>query len=124
MNGKRKTRPDQTGEFIRKQSRFSAAHQAYRDCPHYPCHAFPENQDHLNCLFCFCLFYPCGGSPGPGKWVRGAGGKRTWDCSSCTLIHRDDAAARILELLAEKSPLGKIRRTIRAEFGKTIRPEE
>ena len=103
-------------ESFLKQIGFSNSHQSYRDCPYYPCHALPAGQDHLNCLLCYCPFYPCGNSVGTGRWTSGGRTGKIWDCTECSFIHRDDVAARILELFLTGWPAARIRRQIRREF--------
>lgn len=106
-----------TGPF-RKQTAFSMTHQTYRDCAWYPCHPLPEGQDHLNCLFCYCPFYPCENRVGNGVWITGKNGNPVWDCTPCTVVHRDDSAALIMELLFRRSGDSRIQKKIRGEFGK------
>jgi Zn-finger protein len=103
-------------EHFRKQNAFSMAHQSYLDCAWYPCHALPEGQDHLNCLFCYCPFYPCGNLVGTGNWVRGKEGEKVWDCSSCSFIHRDDVTALVMELFHQGAAAGKARKVLRKAF--------
>lgn len=121
MSGEKEQNAGDLDGAIRKQALFSAAHQAYRDCRYYPCHTFPDGQEHLNCLFCYCPFYPCGNAAGSGKWIKGKDGKRIWDCSACIMVHRDDVSARILELLVKKYSMNRIKKIIRREFQKPDR---
>jgi Zn-finger protein len=103
-------------DHFRKQNAFSMTHQAYKDCAYYPCHALPEGQAHLNCLFCYCPFYPCDNRVGTGEWTAGKDG-RVWDCTPCAFVHRDDAAALIMELFHrgyKKKQAGKL---LREELG-------
>lgn len=103
-------------EFFHKQALFSAAHQTYGDCKYYPCHSFPGGQNHLNCLFCYCPFYPCANKVGTGTWTNGQDGKRVWDCSSCSFIHRDDVSSRVYELFLKDKSARQIKKIIRGEF--------
>ncbi len=106
---------------------FTNRNQRYKNCSFYPCHRLPlefygkdgkstQIQDELNCLFCYCPFYPCGNRPGNGKWIRTKNGKRVWDCSGCGFIHRDDVVKRFLVLLYKNKSVSSIRRTLAREF--------
>jgi len=100
---------------FKNQISFALKHLSFKDCPYYPCHKMPEGKE-LNCFFCFCPFYPCKGKIGDGKWIKSTDGKKIWDCSDCTFIHRDDVVDRILELLYENKKFKRIKRIIKKEF--------
>lgn len=59
------------------------------NCERYPCH-FPEQ----DCAFCFCPFYPCRDSRTGGRDYGGV-----WACDACHLIHRQDVAAMVMDVL-------------------------
>jgi len=52
-----------------------------KDCQYFPCHKV-ENEEDLNCMFCYCPLYlmeECGGN------YRNTGGVK--DCSYCLIPH-------------------------------------
>lgn len=104
-------------KYFDRQSAFSSEHQAYTDCPFYPCHELPSGQDQLNCLFCYCPFYPCENRVGNGLWIR-CGKKKIWDCTPCTFIHRKDVSARLFGLMFDGKTARQTERILRREFRK------
>lgn len=107
-----KSIPSETLAYLEKQLDFSSRHQAYTDCPYYPCHAFPEGQNHLNCLFCYCPFYPCGGKLGGGRWIDTPNG-RCFDCSDCTRFHTDTEVAEVMKRLTLGENIRQIARRLK-----------
>lgn len=95
---------------FKDQLGFARGRGAFKDCSFYPCHAMPEGEN-LDCTFCYCPFYPCGGKIGTGAWYKGV-----WDCSSCGFIHRGEIVSRIFELIYDNKKISKIKKTIRKEF--------
>ena len=60
-------------------------------CKYYPCLEGLED-----CTFCYCPLYPCGKKYRGGKWIKDSNKKEIWDCSNCTIIHREDVVKRLL----------------------------
>ena len=63
-----------------------------KNCKYYPCHKNIED-----CTFCYCPFYPCGKKYRGGKWIKNKNKKDIWDCTNCTIIHREDVVKKLLE---------------------------
>lgn len=55
-----------------------------RDCEYFPCHK--TNNEHFNCLFCYCPLYPLGDQCG-GNFTYTIQGVK--DCSNCLLPHSE-----------------------------------
>ncbi len=99
-----------------KQTRFAFTHVRFKDCAYYPCHTIPEDQDGLNCFYCYCPFYPCGHSSRGGKWIKGVDQSEIWDCSECNFVHQDKVALRMKELSYENLSWSKINVLLQKEF--------
>jgi Zn-finger protein len=103
-------------KYFLTQLDFANRHFGFRDCTYYHCHKFPEGQEWLNCVFCYCPFYPCNGKLGPGKWIIGGRGKKVFDCSDCNFIHRDEIVREIFRLLYEGKSFKQISKMLKKEF--------
>ncbi|MEM2096706.1 MAG: cysteine-rich small domain-containing protein [Methanothrix sp.] len=73
-------------------------------CDRYPCHF--EGQD---CTFCFCPFYPCL-DESLGCMIDGV-----WRCDGCTMLHRADVAAEVVEALLRGDELEAVWRRVRSQ---------
>lgn len=100
------------------QLSFANQHFYFKDCKYYPCHKIPEGQRELNCIFCYCPFYPCNGKLGEGHWINQNNGKKVFDCSDCSFIHRNKVVTRFFQLLYEGKPLNKIKKLLIREKNK------
>jgi len=54
------------------------------ECKYYPCHRLPNNE-HFNCIFCYCPLYFLGDKCGGNFQYTGA--KRVKNCADCYLPH-------------------------------------
>jgi Zn-finger protein len=103
-NTTRKTEDDPTGPTIEQQyciqwkAQKSTEKQRNKminkNCKHYPCH---EKNELENCLLCFCPIYPCENNK-LGHFIKNESQTKVWDCSNCTLFHKDHVAKKILEI--------------------------
>ena len=77
-----------------KEHKNSAAFFANKQCRYYPCH---ENDEDINCLFCYCPLYhmDC-----PGNYeMTEAGGKTIKNCKDCVYPHMADNYPEIIKRL-------------------------
>jgi len=68
------------------------------NCEKFPCHALDQD-----CSLCFCPFYPCENSRTGGRYEGGV-----WSCESCTIIHRPDVAAMVLDDLMRGEDISRV----------------
>lgn len=62
-------------------------------CDYYPCH---KDMEELNCMFCYCPFYPEEKCPGNPTWL-GVHGTCLKDCSACTFPHKPENFSIIVD---------------------------
>jgi Zn-finger protein len=55
-----------------------------KDCSYYPCHKVDSMTD---CRLCYCPIFPCE-LKSLGKFI-GKGKKRVWDCTNCSIFHKE-----------------------------------
>lgn len=64
-----------------------------KDCAYFPCHKCGE-EEHFNCLFCYCPLYALGDKCGGAFTYTEQGIK---DCSRCLTPHRSESYDEIME---------------------------
>ena len=74
------------------------------NCERFPCHSLDQD-----CSLCFCPFYPCRDERTGGRMVEGA-----WDCRSCSIIHRPEVAAMVLDGLMKGEALESVWKKLEA----------
>lgn len=58
-------------------------------CKYFPCHNKLED-----CTFCYCPYYACNNKK-RGKYISNTEGKKIWDCSDCSWIHKKSVVNKI-----------------------------
>lgn len=80
-----------------------------KQCEYFPCHACKDTEN-FSCLFCYCPLYALGDRCGGNFRYTEQGIK---DCSGCTVPHRRENYAYVMERmalvleLAKKQPKGE-----------------
>ena len=61
-----------------------------KDCPYFPCHKGLEDE-HFNCLFCYCpLYFKTGDCGGNYRMIDLPDGSQLKDCTDCLIPHNKD----------------------------------
>lgn len=66
-----------------------------RECEYFPCHR-TRDEEHFNCLFCYCPLYFAGDACGGNFTLTKTGAK---DCSACLIPHSAGGYEYILKKL-------------------------
>ncbi len=75
----------------------SARFFSNKECEYYPCH---KGIDELNCLFCFCPFYPREKCPGKPVMTE-KNGRIIKSCINCTYPHDPDHYDSMMRMLKQ-----------------------
>ena len=74
-----------------------------KECEYFPCHKCAD-EEHFNCLFCYCPLYALGENCGGNFTYTEQGIK---DCSECLRPHRKDAFDSIMQKMGDVMLLAK-----------------
>ncbi|MBP3339913.1 MAG: metal-binding protein [Lachnospiraceae bacterium] len=65
------------------------------NCKYYPCH---KDEEHINCLFCYCPLYHMEKCPGNPSYIL-SNNKNIKVCEDCTFPHKAENYEKIIKLL-------------------------
>ena len=68
------------------------------ECKYYPCH---KDEEHINCMFCYCPLYSRTDCPGNYTYID-SHGKKLKECTECTFPHKAENYDAIIAILSEK----------------------
>ncbi len=68
-----------------------------RECRYYPCH----DQEHINCMFCYCPLYGFENCPGDPVFLEKEG-RKIKDCSGCLFPHKKEHYEKVIGFLRSR----------------------